>query len=439
MGKGKLRNIINNVGNAISEVGEFVADKVTDPVEGAIDIGKDVIQTAGNVVEDPKHTLKHLGQGASEVVSGIVQRNVDRVHDTIDLGRDVVRELSGDKIVRSRYFVRVGHATVTEVGTASGVVSTNRFNFNDFKTGFREFMEGSEGMKRVLVEGDSWCHYPVLGFEIKGSIPRYMFERSKDYDHLAIFSLAQFGETTDQMFSPDYDSSGDFLEERDFQGANNLRNIVTAVQQGKFQAAFLSGGGNDFIGNSKENSWSDLVLTRDEAGGNTQRALKSTFYDYLIDRTMTNYSRALKLILTTDTSIQVFVHGYDNPFATGVGVMEMSDKFGTGPWIVGEPTRDRVLLDGLGWSTNEARAITLQLLGEFRNSLKSLITGRALQNNQGKVLQMLPEEAARIHYVDLEGCAPNVEDWHNEIHVREPGWEQMADRVLEAMRNTGVL
>lgn len=233
---------------------------------------------------------------------------------------------------------------------------------------------------RILAEGDSWFHYPlVLG--TRGDVIDHV---RREVGDARVLNLAHYGDEAVDMLSL---SSRQRLREK------------LANDRYDFNALLFSGGGNDIVGDRL------IYWVRPRASGlPPEQALDLARFDSALDLVEQAYLDLIRLRDEVRPGCTIFVHQYDFAIPDGRGIC------GLGPWL-------RPVLVRRGWrEIDERRTIVRALLQRFAARLDAVA-----------------ERSPNVIVVRTQGTL-GASDWHNELHPNRRGFERIASKFADAIR-----
>lgn len=241
---------------------------------------------------------------------------------------------------------------------------------------------------RIIAEGDSWFHYPVP-FK-GGGIPAFITRKTDVH----ILNLAHYGEEVRQMLG---------VEQR------RILEQILADDATRPDALLFSGGGNDLVGDQ-------FCLWLNQRGGSDEpaAAINTLILDHVFAVVRKGYQDLISMRDTLAPLCHIFVHPYDFPMPSNVGVC------GIGPWL--KPS-----LDYRGWTDPDVQfEVVKLLLTRFRELLEQLIAQNPGAPNRGE-----------ITLVNTHGTLdpkPASKHWGNEIHPSPAGFGLIADKWIGALK-----
>jgi hypothetical protein len=252
---------------------------------------------------------------------------------------------------------------------------------------------------KLLADGDSWFDYP-LGRDVLDWLNNY-------FKH-PITKLARAGSTLNELvYGP-----GDLLQSDPDQGTTRLTEVVRKLREQRFDAFLFSGGGNDIAGpeffSFVNHAASHLKNPNAEV---LTGVVDGTFYKAYEDMVEVLQAEAER----EKIKLPIFVHGYDYPWPDGRAAVALGIA---GPWFdptfrkkgypLGGPGEEQLL---------KRRAIVNQFIDAFN---------KMLDNLQAKYPGI-------VHKVPLLGTLPNIDQWANELHPRNPGFLAIAQRFNDEL------
>ena len=253
--------------------------------------------------------------------------------------------------------------------------------------------EAGETRGILVAEGDSWFSLP--GSDVLDEL------EDLGYD---VESVAHPGDTVESMA---------YSEGQVKKLARVLNRI--AARKVKPRAILLSGGGNDIAGDAL----AFLLNHRLSELGTLNEEMVKGLID---DRLFAAYVRLTAVIDQLNTSlfgrpVPIVVHGYDYAVPDGRGFLG-GWWFLPGPWL--KPAFNR-----RGY----------EVLSENRKTIRNLI------DRFNCSLAQLANEKSSVRYVDLCGTLRDVspyhrQDWGDELHPREQGFELIAKKIAVAVDAT---
>jgi len=240
-------------------------------------------------------------------------------------------------------------------------VALSLFNFWDKKRRQRRYRRkiknGWSGLK-VVSEGDSWFQYPFL---LKDVIDQL-------FDDYAIYSLGGAGDLVSEMLDQD--------------------EIADAVERENPDLLFLSGGGNDLLGDGRIKT----AVHPFKAGRAAKDYPNQGFSDRL-GEVIETYRKLIDNTLAQKPDLKIVCHGYD---------YALPNK---GRWL-GKP------MESLGIKDKKLQAgIVREMIARFNIALTALAS----------------DYPGRLFRVDcLEAVDPG--EWHDELHPSDTGYAAVAKR-----------
>ena len=196
---------------------------------------------------------------------------------------------------------------------------------------------------------------------------------SKDY---AILSLGAAGDTMADALKQD--------------------EILSALDQTNASILLLSLGGNDVFGNGALASY----LYPFDPNLEPADYIKPSFVEKMND-VLDDFERIFDRVATHSPEVQIYVHGYDKPIPRR-----------NGPWL-GKPMRRRKIVER-------------QLQKEIAAAIMKLFNDELAQRTT---------HYANVTYVETPGTVAE-DQWHDELHPSDSGFELIAKKVSEAFAPT---
>jgi hypothetical protein len=241
---------------------------------------------------------------------------------------------------------------------------------------------------RILAEGDSWFEYPLPLIGGDGVIVQL-----RKLLGIPILNMAHHGDEVRQMLS---------LPQR--------QEIIKRLSDPavRFDALLFSGGGNDLAGDQFR-----LWLRIMPPSTPPAQLLNPTAVDAVLGVVETGYRELIRIRNQFSPQTVIFVHGYDFPPITGIGVC------GLGPWL--RPSLDSLFLEmGLNPpNPHEQFKVVRELLERFNAMLQRIAAEPAVQ---------------RFVVVPTQGTlVADKNDWQNEIHPTTTGFVKIAQKFKAAL------
>jgi len=255
---------------------------------------------------------------------------------------------------------------------------------------------------KLVAEGDSWFAYPLV----------------KDIiDHLrqmgyAIKNHSKSGDTLENMvFGTDFSIAASVGRANNY-GPTSLAGTIRSIQNLKPKFVLLSAGGNDVVG-------PELTQYLNHKRSGLPLFRESLFRDSIngyIKRALTTF---IEEVWKVDPQIHVIMHGYDYAIPNGTQY-EFAGINLAGPWVLPAFAKEAIT------DRAEQDRIIRQLVDIFNELLTGL--GNSYPN---------------FHHIDLRGMFPDEAQWHNEIHLKSEGYEQVAmlfhQKVVEILNYNPVV
>jgi lysophospholipase L1-like esterase len=193
-----------------------------------------------------------------------------------------------------------------------------------------------------------------------------------------------------------------------------LARLDLAIRKLRPQALIFSAGGNDIAGpeffsflNHKDSGLEDPDL--DVLKGVVDETLETAYETMVL--TMQDLASHLGIPLP------IFVHGYDYPFPDGRAVHV--GPFKSGPWFHPEFCKKGFPKDLETVQWGPRRQILKVFIDEFY-----LMLGRVRARHPGVV-----------HVVDFRNILVTKNDWGNEMHPTDSGFERLSDKLDQELFN----
>ncbi|WP_161889862.1 hypothetical protein [Pontibacter russatus] len=239
--------------------------------------------------------------------------------------------------------------------------------------------------RKVVAEGDSWFSYPVVKDVI---------------DHLrqmgyAIKRHSKPGDTLENMvYGTDFAIATRVHRANNF-GPVSMRETLRSIENLKPKFVLLSAGGNDVVG-------SELVQYLHHKRSGLPLFREAFFRDSVNGYIRSAIVSFLEQVWQEDPEIHVLMHGYDYAIPNGTQYELAGIRF-SGPWVLPAFARKAIT------ARSEQDRIIRRLVDIYNELLIGL--GHLYPN---------------FHHIDLRGRFPDEAQWHNEIHLRKEGFEQVA-------------
>ncbi|MFD3001396.1 hypothetical protein ACFS7Z_13565 [Pontibacter toksunensis] len=245
---------------------------------------------------------------------------------------------------------------------------------------------------KIVAEGDSWFSYPVV----------------KDIvDHLrqmgyAIKRHSKPGDTLENMvYGTDFGIATQVQRANNY-GPISLKETLRSVKNLKPKFVLFSAGGNDVVG-------SELAQYLNHKRSGLPLFRENFFRDSVNGHIKSAITAFLEQVWQVDSGIHVIMHGYDYAIPSGLQYELAGIRF-AGPWVLPAFARKAIT------TRTEQNRIIRQLVDIFNELLISL-----------------SNTYPNFHHIDLRGRFPNEAQWHNEIHLRKEGFEQVAKLFHQKM------
>jgi metacaspase-1 len=189
------------------------------------------------------------------------------------------------------------------------------------------------------------------------------------------------------------DAAGDTL-----QNMLKHKEYVETIEETNASIFLLSAGGNDALGGGNLHAH-----LRDFDPQLSPAAHLQPSFDALLDHTLAMYERVF-LDIEKLPGVVTLCHGYDYVIPNA------------GKWL-GSPMAARGIVDGA-----MQRELTIEMINRFNTRLSQLV------NRFGQ----------RARYVNARGCVgDSLHDWHDELHPKDEGYLQVAQRFQQAILSVG--
>ncbi len=253
---------------------------------------------------------------------------------------------------------------------------------------------------RLVSQGDSWFDYPPSWDLID-------WLRSAHGHH--VDNIAVAGSTlNDIVYGP---VPANWLGIPQSDDIDRLAELIHRIDEIRPQAVLLSGGGNDVAGpeffSFLNNALSNLANPN---RGVLDSVVSGTFAKAYRDLIDTLVAKAQEM----GGVLPIFVHGYDYPWPDGRGFTVFNL---CGPWFA--PTFDKKNFPYAGDPAGlvARRNILASFIDAFNTMLKDLES----------------RYPGVVHYVDLRGTLPRIDEWANELHPKKEGFGKLADKINLAL------
>jgi hypothetical protein len=209
-----------------------------------------------------------------------------------------------------------------------------------------------------------------------------------------------------------------------------------------FKAVLMSAGGNDIAAYEKitievieggikvfrkvpDYTSSNLFKILNQGATSIDAAFNQKAKCSFFDDLKKNYIATLSMLLDA-TNVPILIHGYDHPNPNGVGVDVGIYK--AGPWL--QPVFE------LKYIGNDlALAVMRKLITDLNDLIKEVV---------GSTADFSDSKIKRLHYVKLTEVLekqPGYSDppdgyrkyWRNELHAEEPGFDALAQEVIDKL------
>jgi hypothetical protein len=248
----------------------------------------------------------------------------------------------------------------------------------------------------LLAQGDSWFDY-LPGHDL------IKYLRNK-HGH-KIENVAVGGSTlNDIVYGP---VPKNWLGISQADDIDRMTELVARIQATKPQGLLLSGGGNDIAGevyfSFLNNAKSNLNNPNDEV---LKGVISETFekaYDDLIQT-------AILAAEGITPAMKIFTHGYDYPWPDGRGLTMFNL---VGPWFDDSFNKKNYPYDG---SSGGQLKVRYDIVKVFIDSMNRMLKGLEVKY------------PGQVFHVDLRGTLNSRDEWANELHPKNPGFEKLADK-----------
>lgn len=201
-------------------------------------------------------------------------------------------------------------------------------------------------------------------------------------------------DTIDQLYGKGFavrslDAAGDTLE-------NMLkeREYIDAIRETRASIFLFSAGGNDALGGGNLRAH-----LRDFDPALTPAAHLLPSFDQLLDHALAMYERVLREV-EAEPGVVTICHGYDYVIPNA------------GKWL-GKPMESRGIADA-----EVQRGIAAEMIDRYNARLRRLVA----------------RFGDRAVHVDARRAVGNtLDDWHDELHPKNPGYGQVAERFAQAI------
>jgi hypothetical protein len=250
-----------------------------------------------------------------------------------------------------------------------------------YRTRFRRFaaqrLEG--GAKTIFAEGDSWFKYP-LGHAVISQLEGLI--------HTPIANFAWPG-----------------AETRELLGVNEREEIEKRLKDGpepgkKWDVLLFSGGGDDIVGDQMV-----LFLTRGAYDAQHPGAVLNGRFDEVLDLVMGAYRDLIALRDTLSPNTLIVGHVYDYAWATNKGACWV------GPWL--QPSLNYAEVP----KGDDQHRVMIAMLDRFEVEL-----------------QKIKAATSNFIIVPTHGTLQTKEEWANELHPKDPGFKEIAEKFKTALQ-----
>jgi lysophospholipase L1-like esterase len=258
----------------------------------------------------------------------------------------------------------------------------------------------------LLAQGDSWFDYPA-GTDLIDCL-------HANHGH-TITNIAVAGSTlNDEAYGPvPREMFGLPFGPKQSDDPDRITELVNRIQQDKPQALLLSAGGNDIAGDEFfsfiNNSKSGLPSVNQEVLDGVVNGTFQNAYEYLI-------TTAIAAAKDATITMPIFTHGYDYPWPDGRGVISFLG-WKVGPWF--DPSFHQKNYPNNSNADLRARH---NIIAKFIDSLNAMLKGLAQQYT------------GQVFHADLTGTLRDENDWANELHPNNDGFNALADKIDAALQ-----
>lgn len=248
----------------------------------------------------------------------------------------------------------------------------------------------------LLAQGDSWFDY-LPGKDLID----YLCDK---HGH-AIENLAVGGSTlNDIVYGP---VPRNWLGIPQSHEVKRITELVDRILSVKPQGLLLSGGGNDIAGSE----FFSFVNNSEAALENPNaEVLKGVLEETFLTAYQNLIETALKAADGIKPPMKVFTHGYDYPWPDGRGVTIFNI---VGPWFDDTFNKKNYPYDDNAQQLKARYGITKVFIDGFNEMLKGFEA----------------KYPGRLFHTDLRGTLKTRDEWANELHPKDPGFEKLADKI----------
>lgn len=224
----------------------------------------------------------------------------------------------------------------------------------------------------ILAEGDSWFRY-VIGKAVIFQLEKIL--------NVEILNLAQPGDEAREMLT-----------------GKQRRRLVRALKNGaadrrKYDFLLFSGGGNDLVGKDTFHKW----LHPYKKGMKPEDIINNTTLQHALNLLGVHYRELISLRDEFSPKTHLVFHAYDFAYPNGKKACWLGPWLKPGLELRKVPKRMR----------RQVVALFLMRFHDFLLSLKA--------------------EAHQVVVVETHGTLQTENEWHNELHPRNPGFRKIAD------------
>ncbi len=243
-------------------------------------------------------------------------------------------------------------------------------------------------LETLIAEGDSWFDY------LPGTDVIDCLRHNHNY---IIENYSKAGDTLENMIY------GTRINRRFERVSPSIEQVLRRLGELKPKVFLFSGGGNDVAGDEFESylnhKESGLPVLRDQY---VNDMLNQVFLKYLED--------LIEKVAAVSPHTHIITHGYGRTAPTGIGVDVLWFSF-VGPWL-----RPALARKGI-FGTVEQRKAVFTLIDKYN-----------------AMLAVLDQKYLKFHHVDLRDMIDPDRDWVNELHLRNSGFAQVAQRIHRAIK-----
>jgi len=237
----------------------------------------------------------------------------------------------------------------------------------------------------IIAEGDSWFDYPF-----RKDIIDYLIEFG-----YAVDKVSKLGDTLENMvYGTDYKKTKNQVENF---GPVSMQETLRKIRKSKPHFFLFSAGGNDIVG-------PEILVYLNHRDSPTSSLINKKLFLAQLQRMQETIEYYIRRIHATCKSTNILMDGYDYAKINGKGYEIF---FGTikivGPWILPSMGKKGII------NKKDQESIIKYLVDEYN-----------------KMLKRLAKRYTYFHHLDLRGEFPKDSQWHNEIHLNNSGFKQVA-------------